>query len=111
MKKKTLLIDLDGVLNEYKGNYDENVLPALKEGALEFLQKLCEKFELVLFSTRNLQKVTIWVEENNLQGFFSDITNVKKLSYLILDDRCVRFTGDYAKALEEIENFKVWWRP
>lgn len=37
MFKKTILIDLDGVLNTYTGNFDENVIPPIKKGALEFI--------------------------------------------------------------------------
>lgn len=40
MKKKTILIDLDGVLNEYTGNYDVNNIPRMKFGADEFLKIL-----------------------------------------------------------------------
>lgn len=34
---KKILIDLDGVLNEYgKGNFDENFILDIKDGAYEF---------------------------------------------------------------------------
>ena len=35
--KKTILIDLDGVLNDYVGNYDKDFIPPIKAGAKEFL--------------------------------------------------------------------------
>ena len=38
--KKTILIDLDGVLNTYTGDFDENIIPPIKEGAYEFIKKL-----------------------------------------------------------------------
>ena len=34
---KTILLDLDGVLNTYNGKYEENIIPPLKTGAEEFL--------------------------------------------------------------------------
>ena len=37
MSKKTILIDLDGVLNEYVGNFDKEFIPTIKQGAKEFL--------------------------------------------------------------------------
>ena len=41
MFKKKILIDLDGVLNQYgKEKYDETSIPEIKEGAIEFLEKL-----------------------------------------------------------------------
>jgi len=41
MYKKTIMIDLDGVLNNYT-KYDENVIPEIKDGAKDFLQQLFE---------------------------------------------------------------------
>lgn len=52
--KKTLMIDLDGVLNNYT-KYEENYIPEMNAGAREFLKKLNDKYELVLFTTRNAE--------------------------------------------------------
>ena len=41
--KKVLLIDLDGVLNNYNGKFDANFIPDIKNGAYEFLQKLSKE--------------------------------------------------------------------
>ena len=39
--KKKILIDLDGVLNEYgKEPYDENYIPEIKEGAKSFIKEM-----------------------------------------------------------------------
>ena len=38
--KKTILIDLDGVLNTYTGPFDPNFIPPIKDGAREFLENL-----------------------------------------------------------------------
>ena len=43
--KKTILIDLDGVLNEYEGKFDKDFIPPIKLGAKEFLEKLAIEFE------------------------------------------------------------------
>ena len=42
--KKTILIDLDGVLNDYVGNYDKDFIPPIKFGAKEFLSNLSKNF-------------------------------------------------------------------
>ena len=41
-KDKTVLIDLDGVLNDYTGNFDKNNIPTIKIGASKFLKNLSE---------------------------------------------------------------------
>lgn len=42
--------------------------------------------------------------------FFKNVTNVKTPAYIYLDDRALKFNGDYGKTLNEIENFNVYWK-
>jgi hypothetical protein len=108
---KKILIDLDGVLNEYgKGAYKEDYIPKIKDGAYEFLESLSQNAELYLFTSRNLMLATKWLINNKLDKFFKDVTNIKLPSYLYIDDRTICFKGDYQKTLEEIEKFKVYWK-
>ena len=108
---KKILIDLDGVLNEYgKEKFNEDYIPEIKLGAYEFLEKLSQRAELYLFTSRNLMLATKWLINNNLDMFFKDVTNVKLPSCLYIDDRTICFKGDYDKTLKEIENFKVYWK-
>lgn len=111
MYNKKILIDLDGVLNEYEyEKYNENYIPEIKVGAYEFIEKLSKKAELYLFTSRNLMLAAKWLISNNLDIFFKDITNIKLPSYLYIDDRTICFRGDYNKTLDEIENFRVYWK-
>ncbi len=110
MYKKTLMIDLDGVLNTYKGLYKENHISPVREGAAEFLEALSGRFLLVLFTSRDINLAKKWIEEHNIAKYFSKITNIKEPSYLMIDDRCVRFNGDFGAVLEDIKNFKVWYK-
>lgn len=110
--KPTILIDLDGVLNHYLGDYDPKYIPKINKNAIEFLKKLHvqNKYELVLFSSRNLLLAAKWLIKNNIDCYFSDITNVKKTSSILIDDRAICFDGDFNKLLKEIQNFKVWYK-
>ena len=78
--------------------------------AQEDLETLSKNAELYLFTSRNLMLATKWLINNNLDKFFKDVTNIKLPSYLYIDDRTICFKGDYQKTLEEIENFKVYWK-
>ena len=108
--KRTILIDLDGVLNEYTGNFDKDFIPPIKNGAKEFLERLSEEFELKLFTTRNKILATKWLIENEVDAFFSDITNTKDLAWLYIDDRCLKFNGDYENIKSQINEFKPWYK-
>ena len=108
---KKILIDLDGVLNEYgKDKFDENHIPDIKDGANNFIKKLADIAELYLFTSRNLLLASKWLIKNNLDKYFKDVTNIKIPSFLYIDDRTICFKGDYEETLEEIKNFKVYWK-
>jgi len=108
--KPTILIDLDGVLNEYKGNYDENFIPEIKEGASDFVKELAQNYKLYLFTTRNTQSAGKWLRNNDLDKYFEGVTSTKIPSYIILDDRGLYFDGNFQTALAQINNFKVWYK-
>ena len=109
-QNKTILLDLDGVLNSYTGEYKENFIPNPKDNVAEFLEKLSKKYDLKLFTTRNKKLAKEWLETHKLSEFFSEVTNTKQPAWLIVDDRCIRFRGEYDILLEEIENFEVWYK-
>ncbi len=110
MYKRTILIDLDGVLNEYNGNFDENFIPEIKTGAKEFITNLSQYYEIKLFTTRNKLLTAKWLINNNLDKYISDITNVKELAWLYVDDRCLTFDGDYNHLFKKIIDFKAWYK-
>ena len=111
MFRKKILIDLDGVLNEYgKEKFDENFIPEIKSGAREFIQNVSEFAELYLFTSRNLILATKWLIKYDLDKYFKDVTNVKIPSFLYIDDRTICFRGKYKETLDEIKNFQVYWK-
>lgn len=110
MTRKTILIDLDGVLNLYDGKYNENFIPPIKDGAKEFLESIFEIFEIKIFTTRNRLIAAKWLIENKLDKYVSDITNVKEPAYLYIDDRCICFNGNYNQLCDEIKFFRVWYK-
>lgn len=107
--RKTLLIDLDGVLNNYI-KYEENYIPEIKTGAKEFLENLSKDYDIKIFTTRNRLLVSKWLVENQLDNFVTDVTNVKEPAYLHVDDRCICFNGNFKKAINDIKNFTVYWK-
>jgi hypothetical protein len=48
--------------------------------------------------------------ENNIDHFFIDITNTKDLTWLYIDDRCLKFDGEFSVLEEQINNFKPWYK-
>ncbi len=108
--KKVILLDLDGVLNEYSGVFDPEFIPPIRKGAKEFVEKLSMDFELKLFTTRNRLLAVKWLIDNNLDNYIDDVTSVKEPGWLIIDDRCVNFDGNYHSLYRGIISFKTWWK-
>ena len=107
---KTILLDLDGVLNTYNGKYEENIIPPLKTGAEEFLQQLAAEYIVVIFSTRKKELVELWLKENNLDKYINRVTNTKVPAFVHIDDRCIVFNGNYQDTIEKIKFFKPYWK-
>jgi len=108
--KKRILIDLDGVLNQYgKDSYNENYILEMKEGTVEFLTELSKNAELYLFTSRNLLISAKWLIDNNIDKYFKDITCTKLPSFLYIDDRAICFDGSFDVTLNKIKNFKTYW--
>ena len=110
MYKRTILIDLDGVLNTYTGNFDEHSIPPIRKGALECIKKLSADYKIKIFTTRNNLLSAEWIINNGLKDFVNDVTNIKEPSYLIIDDRCINFNGNYDELEKQINNFEVWYK-
>ena len=98
------------MLNTYDGKFDEKFIPPIKNGALEFLIDLSKNYEIKIFTTRNRLLASEWIITNGLKDYVNDITNIKEPSYLIIDDRCINFNGNYEELKNKIENFKVWYK-
>ncbi len=107
--RKTLLIDLDGVLNIYEENFQKNYIPKLKSGAYQFLEYLAQEYNIKIFTTRNKILTVKWLIENHIDCFICDVTNIKDLAYLYIDDRCICFNGNYKDTINNIKNFKPHW--
>jgi len=108
--KKLILIDLDGVLNKYDGNFDKNFIPDINEGTIDFLEILSKDYRLRLFTTRDKNLAEHWVSDNKLDQYIESVTNIKEPCYLHIDDRCINFQGDFEKILDEINDFTPWYR-
>ena len=106
--RKTLLVDFDGVLHDYKGWQGAEVLNNPLPGARGAMWLLERHFKLVCFTTRPAEYVTPWLK---LHGFPEmKVTNIKEPAFLILDDRAVTFRGKWNDSLiQEIRNFRPYW--
>lgn len=108
---QTLLADLDAVLNTYSGNYKEGEIPPPREGAEKFLQKLSQHFKVEVFTARDIKQTIELLIQYKLDKYISNVSNVKNpRATVLIDDRALRFEGDYDKTLADVMDFKSYWK-
>ena len=108
-KKQSIAIDFDGVLNTYTG-FDGDNLGKPKDGAKEFLETLSKEYNIIIFSARSYTKIIPWLNKYNLQKYVHNVTGFKLPKVLcFIDDRGIRFDGNYDETLEQVKNFKPYW--
>lgn len=109
-----LCLDLDGVLNQYRGwtgQYEQyEPYPKVEE----FLKALKAKgYTLIVCTARpddQMVDVWAWLEKHKLDGYIYDVTNKKPPAVAYPDDRGINFDGDYDKLLAELDGFKAYWQ-
>lgn len=109
MVRPPVCLDFDGVLNEYSG-FDKDNLGKLKPGADVFLEELSKKYKVIIFSARSFPLIAKWLKEHDLDRYVWDVTSIKPPAVAYVDDRAIRFKGDYLETLNELEGFKPYWK-
>ncbi len=108
--KNPIYVDFDGVIAEYKGWKGKTHFGKPLTGAKKFLEKLGSvglKFNI--FTTRSTLGVKKWLEKYKFP-MPKKITNNKSQSPVYIDDRCIKFNGNFDKLLKDLEGFNVHWK-
>jgi hypothetical protein len=108
-KGRTACVDFNGVLDTYTGWKGPDHLYPPREGVREFLEQLSAMYTVVVLTTFDHRKVRGWLRAHGLDGLVSDVTNKKIPATVYIDDRAVRFDGDYGATLREVERFRTHW--
>ena len=107
--KPNICLDFDGVLNIYKGYQGKNV-GELRPGAREFLAQLNKEYNVIIFSVRPFHEIVRWLKKYDLVEYVWNVTSQKQPAHAYIDDRALRFNGDYNETLTELETFKPYWK-
>jgi len=104
--RRTVALDLDGVLATYNGFHA--AIGAPLPGSAAFLRRLSALgWDAVLHTCRDAADVDPWLREHGLR---LPVATGKPIASAYLDDRAVRFTGDWADALRDLEALRPWWK-
>ncbi|MEF3692020.1 MAG: hypothetical protein V3574_03130 [Candidatus Moraniibacteriota bacterium] len=108
-EEKIVSIDFDGVLSQYDGWKGEDVTGKPIEGANDFILSLIKSgYQPVVFTTRNPELISNWLNEFGFPDI--EVTNTKYPSLVYIDDRCVKFDGDFSKLVDNLKDYDIYWR-
>ena len=101
-------VDLDGVLNMYDGWKGEGHFAGPRPGAVEFLQELNRQgYDVAIFTSRDPSRTWSWLDKHHMSAYVETVFQ-KLPAMAYVDDRAVRFDGDFQLALGEIQRKPHW---
>ena len=97
-------IDFDGVIHRNsKGYYDGTIYDDPIEGSYEALEKLYEKYTIIIYTTKakpdrglvngrqTIELIWEWLEKHDMAKFVSKVTSEKPRAVCYIDDKAVEF--------------------
>jgi hypothetical protein len=103
-------VDMNGVLDMYTGWKDADHWDRPRAGAIDFLRQLRGNgFRVVVFTTRYADDVWRWLHTHGFAAYVDAVTDRKPPAHVFVDDRAVRFTGNFAETLRQITDFTAHW--
>ena len=107
--KPIICLDFDGIFNNYQG-YDGDNIGQPRPGIEEFLQELNKKYRVWICSVRRYSKIQVWLDQHDLLKYVEFVTSYKPPAVAYVDDRAIRFNGNYEETLKEIKKSKPYWK-
>lgn len=117
--KKTVCLDFDGVCNLYTRWKGEDELFEPQPHLGDFISILISRdgYRVAIFSTRPPEKLKAWFLKhfpwawliNSIDSGLIFFPTTKPPAICYVDDRAIRFDGDFDKILPQIYNFKAYW--
>ncbi|MCR5260978.1 MAG: hypothetical protein K6C94_03995 [Candidatus Gastranaerophilales bacterium] len=63
-----------------------------------------------MFTTRNRELAYNWLKKEKIDDYFKEVTNIKKPAFIYIDDRALKFNGNFIQTFDDIEQFDVYWK-
>ncbi len=127
--KPTICIDFDGVIHSYEKGWQDGVIYGeVVPGFFEWVERVRNQFKLVIYSSRSkddagVTAMAMWLHEKRNQWIKAggrrdpvetltmEFAHEKPAAWLTIDDRAIRFTGDWNDPLlsaDAMRAFKPW---
>ncbi|MDB4337439.1 hypothetical protein OAA09_00315 [bacterium] len=111
-------VDFDGVIHLCsKGFYDGTIYDPPIEGSREALKKLAENFVIIMYSAKakpdrplisgktGIELIWEWLKKHKMDEFVKEVTSEKPRAVFYIDDKAVRFEGNWKETFEKLETY------
>jgi len=113
--KTIISIDFDGTCTDHSDGWQgESIIGPPVHGVQEAFKELKARgFSIVIHSCRartdeGRQAIMNWLAVNGLIEYVAMITAYKVPALCYIDDRAIKFDGNWPEALHKISGFKSW---
>ena len=127
--KPTICVDFDGVIHSYEKGWQNGVIyGSVVSGFFEWVERVRNACRLVIYSSRSKDEagavaMSLWLHEQRNKWIAAggqrdpiapleiEFAHEKPAAWLTIDDRAIRFTGDWAApelTVDAILSFKPW---
>jgi hypothetical protein len=109
--RRTVCLDFDGVVHSYRSGWcGAEIIPDPPiHGTREAIARLRKTYRVVIHSARchsdeGCQAVIAWLKKHEIE--VDEVCRFKPPATVYVDDRAVRFQGDWDRAIAEISDFR-----
>ncbi|HBE66849.1 MAG TPA: hypothetical protein DDW52_01740 [Planctomycetaceae bacterium] len=109
--RRTICLDFDGVLNSYRSGWCgiDNIPDPPIHGTDRAVQRLRKDYRVVVNSARcatpeGREAIRQWLARHNIE--VDEVCEHKPPATVYVDDRAIRFEGDWFEALQKISDFR-----
>lgn len=118
IKVLKVCMDFDGVFHDYRCQSKFNNWKTIEgppvRGIPQFVKEIFEAGYTIDICTPRCsheggkEAIKEWLDRYNLSYYINDVTNIKPLADVYIDDRSICFTGTVKGLRDQIENFHSW---
>jgi hypothetical protein len=123
MRKRRICIDFDGVIHSYTSGWQDYhiISDPPVNGSFAALSEYCKHYIVCIYSSSRSEMAAGrkamadwflqygWPQDGEGLPKGLEFLSRKPPGWITIDDRCITFTGKFP-SIEEIDNFKPWYK-
>lgn len=109
--RRTVCLDFDGVVNSYRSGWSgaASIPDPPIHGTDRAIARLRQEYRVVIHSARSAtaegrEAIEQWLTKHRIE--VDEVCEHKPPAFVYIDDRAIRFTGDWAETMNQLSDFR-----